>query len=489
MELLLGDCLETFKSVRGLASIVTDPPGGGAFMGLAFDHHKGGRDGWIPYMAARFKVAREATVPGSWGLVWAFGRTAHWTACALDDAGWEVVRPVLHVHGQGWPKADSQLKPAQEVWWLVRWGPVTPLQIDRCRVRRSWAERPASWFESGHSAKPEIKKIGGAPPGQGININEGGSWPTDLVLSHASCCKCVGSRTVKGSAPASGPTLTGPSEPRTRGRMNGVERTPSYGEEQEIPAWECLAACECGLASLAPAGGAPSACPGCSAERWWACPVAEMDGQSGASASSDQVRNNKAPNKVYGEYTEHITSGFADSGGASRFFPTFHYDAKASKAERQAGCEGLLWVRDKQAGIGWRRVTREEYDRSPDRERAQGNVHATIKPIGCGAEDGFMRWAVRLVTPPGGKVGDPWAGSGSTLVAAQIEGHDAVGGDADPGAVDIARARLAFWTQAKHRQVYQEAETLKAAERERERQEAASRPVPPEALGPLFARR
>jgi DNA modification methylase len=62
-----------------------------------------------------------------------------------------------------------------------------------------------------------------------------------------------------------------------------------------------------------------------------------------------------------------------------------------------------------------------------------------------------MRWAVRLVTPVGGRVGDPFLGSGSTAVACQIEGHDFTGCDIDPGAVEIARARTAFWTPEQHR--------------------------------------
>jgi site-specific DNA-methyltransferase (adenine-specific) len=134
---------------------------------------------------------------------------------------------------------------------------------------------------------------------------------------------------------------------------------------------------------------------------------------------------------------------YGDSGGASRFFPTFHYDAKASKKERQAGCEHLLWVRDKTAGIGWRRASAEEYAVSED--RAEGNVHATIKPVGVADDDGLMRWLVRLVTPAGGKVGDPFLGSGSTALAADVEGHGFAGCDIDSGAVDIAQARRAHW--------------------------------------------
>lgn len=486
IDLHVGDALDVFRRVRGLASIVSDPPGGGSFMDLPFDVSHGGRDRWIPFWAERFKVGREATDRGSYGLFWAFGRTAHWTACALDDAGWEVVRPILHIHGQGWPKGKSQLKPAQEIWWLCRWGPVTPLQVDRCRVRRSWAERSEAWFRSGHSAKPEASKIA-APPGNGINVHEGGSWPPDLLLTHAPACACVGVREVNGAAggtharAAFGLMNDDAFQPRER-------RMPRYeGAVVDVPAWECLAVCECGLASLASAGGAPPPCA-CGAERRWACPVAMLDEQSAAAgmhsagSATDGSHIQKRAQIGYHGGTQGPCSRVGDVGNgsaASRFFPCFHYDAKAARAERQAGCDGLLWVRDKAAPIGWRRVDRAEYDAAPEKDRATGNVHSTIKPIGCGADDGLMRWLVRLITPEGGRVGDITMGSGGTGVACQIEGHDFVGCDIDPGAVDIARARLAFWTPEMHRHVLREAEALRAAVRR-------EKPVVDD-FGPLFA--
>lgn len=78
-----------------------------------------------------------------------------------------------------------------------------------------------------------------------------------------------------------------------------------------------------------------------------------------------------------------------DAGsGASRFFPTFRYQAKAPTAERP---------------------------------KVDGVAHPTVKPLA------LMRWLVRLVTPPGGTVLDPFAGSGTTLQAARDEGFAAVG--------------------------------------------------------------
>lgn len=69
---------------------------------------------------------------------------------------------------------------------------------------------------------------------------------------------------------------------------------------------------------------------------------------------------------------------YADEGGASRFFPVFRYEAKAPTSERPS---------------------------------ANGVVHPTVKPLD------LMRWLVRLVTPPGGLVLDPFAGSGTTAEA------------------------------------------------------------------------
>jgi DNA modification methylase len=56
-----------------------------------------------------------------------------------------------------------------------------------------------------------------------------------------------------------------------------------------------------------------------------------------------------------------------------------------------------------------------------------------------------MRWLVRLVTPPGGMVLDPFAGSGTTGIAAVLEGRQFVGIEREGAYVDIACARLTHW--------------------------------------------
>jgi DNA modification methylase len=122
--------------------------------------------------------------------------------------------------------------------------------------------------------------------------------------------------------------------------------------------------------------------------------------------------------------------GHNDSGSAARFF----YCAKASKAERNMGCEGMMPVRDadraKDDGAGGNNPR----NRSNNPKQ---NHHPTVKPLA------LMRYLVRLVTPPNGTVLDPFLGSGTTAIAAIQEGFDWIGIEREAEYCDIARARIA----------------------------------------------
>ena len=115
-------------------------------------------------------------------------------------------------------------------------------------------------------------------------------------------------------------------------------------------------------------------------------------------------------------------------GEPSRFF----YVAKASKAEREAGLDG---VELQSAGVmDGRRVGSLGAITQP-----RANHHPTVKPLA------LMRYLVRMVTPPGGVVLDPFMGSGSTGCAAVLEGFDFVGVDLTPEYVAIAQKRIDWY--------------------------------------------
>ena len=94
--------------------------------------------------------------------------------------------------------------------------------------------------------------------------------------------------------------------------------------------------------------------------------------------------------------------GYGDSGGASRFF----FVAKAPQSEKNKGLDD------------------------------QTNNHPTPKPVA------LMRWLIRLVTPPGGVLLDPFCGSGTTGVAARQEEVRFIGMDQDAGYCRLAQKRV-----------------------------------------------
>ena len=125
-------------------------------------------------------------------------------------------------------------------------------------------------------------------------------------------------------------------------------------------------------------------------------------------------------------------ANFGDSGSASRFF----YCAKSSKSERNAGLEGFEEkgkVFNGQSAKPSKEVkdVEERFNTKPTK-----NFHPTVKPIK------LMQYLCRLITPKGGIVLDPYAGSGSTGIAAKQEGFEFIGIEKEEEYCKIAEARI-----------------------------------------------
>jgi site-specific DNA-methyltransferase (adenine-specific) len=156
----------------------------------------------------------------------------------------------------------------------------------------------------------------------------------------------------------------------------------------------------------------------------------------------------------YGNFRGDEPRGFGDSGSAARFFycapfetgrsalKRFIYTPKASRREREAGLESLPAVTYARSGgaQGAERRGENEYLISKIK-----NPHPCVKPIA------LMRYLCRLVTPPGGTILDPFAGSGTTGIAATLEGFNFVLIEKDPDYVRIAEKRVEYFATAGER--------------------------------------
>jgi site-specific DNA-methyltransferase (adenine-specific) len=135
------------------------------------------------------------------------------------------------------------------------------------------------------------------------------------------------------------------------------------------------------------------------------------------------------------------TTSEPSTGSAARFFAAVPpdaedaeatrliYCAKASKRDRDEGCDGMKAREAKRTQAGG--------DDTRGRPTPLNrNHHPTVKPTA------LMRRLVRLITPPGGIVLDPFTGSGSTGKAAMLEGFAFVGIEQNAEYLEIARARI-----------------------------------------------
>lgn len=146
-----------------------------------------------------------------------------------------------------------------------------------------------------------------------------------------------------------------------------------------------------------------------------------------APSKPDYRKDQPYDNNVYSKGWKRQPSILNDSGSAARFF----YCAKASKQDRDEGCEGL----DVKCAGAYGEFAGDGRGRQTEHQPAH-NFHPTVKPTT------LMRYLCRLVTPPNGLVLDPFMGSGSTGKAAILEGFNFEGIDLDEEYLKIAEARI-----------------------------------------------
>lgn len=407
-KLLHGDNLALLRRCDDnyFDSIVTDPPYGLSFMGKKWDYDVPSVELW--------RECLRVLKPGGHLLAFGGTRTYHRLACAIEDAGFEIRDQIQWLYGSGFPKSHN---------------------ISKLIDKQAGAEREILGYESRHINRPQTEnweksaqgmnhgrfKIEGMETGGQLTAvtkpatelaKQWDGWGTALKPANEPIClarKPLSEKTVAANVTkwrTGGINIDASRVSNAGYTQGGKNNSIAFGNDLEKQnrcdgsqgRWPANVLFghheECELSPYVfPDGSTQSQCHE-------DCPVRMIDEQSGQSKSTKLnciQKPTEKKSKGRERERERVDEGYTDSGGASRFF----YVAKVSK-----------------------------------RERGEGNVHPTIKPIK------LMEYLITLITPPHGIVLDPFMGSGSTGIAANNLGFHFIGIEIDADYFSIAKVRI-----------------------------------------------
>jgi len=408
-----GDCLAVLPQLEAesVDSIVTDPPYGLSFMGKNWDHGVPGEAFW----SQALRVAK----PGAHLLAFGGTRTFHRLTCAIEDAGWEIRDCVMWVYGSGFPKSLDVSRAIDKAAGVA--------VETRGHFRFTAADQnatPGAFRTNEERINPGCRKT--APATDAAKQWQG--WGTALKPAWEPVI--VARKPLEGTV-AANVLKHGTGAINVDGcRVPGVKPQVTQGINSNATSFN--------VAKEKRVSGDPNE------GRWPANlihdgseEVVGLFPETEATPGTYHTTARKTVN-CYGQHSPNSTLrvGHADTGSAARFF----YCAKASKTDRNDGCEALgpgVVARSCQAQAEAKRGNVVECEQGAfNKARKARNHHPTVKPTE------LMRYLCRLVTPPGGIVLDPFMGSGSTGKAAVLEGFRFVGVEREAEYLDIARARI-----------------------------------------------
>ena len=412
--LLKGNCLELLAEMpdNSVDSIVTDPPYELGFMGKSWDNSG------IAYNVELWSQALRVLKPGGHLLAFGGSRTYHRLASAVEDAGFEIRDQIMYLYGSGFPKSHDVSK-----------------AIDKA----AGAERPREEPQSRKEASVAIAKNGFGADGWSPQTKEAQTKEAQIWQGWGTALKPAHEPIVVARKPLIGTVATNVLTYGTGALNIDASRVAHLSEADRASATP-----QGKVTSNIRAGAAPDVDnegrqeverPDTSQGRWPANVI--HDGSEEVLAGFPDTKSPATYTRksdgfgsgsyVIGEIAGTESLNYGDSGTAARFF----YCAKASKSERNAGLEGF-----KEKKINVRKG--DENAVFTSNNVSAKNFHPTVKPIA------LMRYLVKLVTPPNGTVLDPFLGSGTTAVAAILEGFNWMGCEMTEDYWPIIEARVAW---------------------------------------------
>lgn len=409
MSLLLGDCIGQMKTLpdNSVDAVVCDPPYELGFMGKSWDASG------IAYSVEMWKEVLRVTKPGGHLLAFGGTRTYHRMACAIEDAGFEIRDQLQWLYGSGFPKSYNIGKGVDKLQGNKR-----EEFVDYDFLKRN---PDSGQCEKGIINKGHFDGYFASIRSKGCSVWEG--WGSGLKPMNEPICLA--------RKPLSEKNLV---ENVLKWGVGGLNIDASRIGNENISTHNAPKGTF--------AGGEPNRGSDINSYKNHVGrfpgnvlldeeSAKMLDEQSGISKGGK--RNNfvirKENSTSFGGKAGQVFTRkeHDDVGGASRFF----YVAKASKSERNFGLDGF--VEKNVSHDGRNKFIENPYQRH---ENIQSNHHPTVKPVK------LMEYLVRLVTPKGGIVLDPFMGSGTTGIACRNLGFGFIGIEKEKEYFDIAKARI-----------------------------------------------
>lgn len=506
-QIIEGDALEQLRRlpVESFDSMVTDPPAGISFMGKTWDHDHGGRAAWCAAFAGIFTEALRVLKPGAHALVWAIPRTSHWTATALEDAGFEIRDIVVHLFGTGFPKSLDVSKAIDkaarrdyvlaavglgleipgnslhdwtkaehspsDVWW-EKFKAALPDE-DWRRIEREVVGKRTTGIGAGAGPAPIIRDVENrditVPATEAACQWEG--WGTALkpAAEHWILCRkpligTVASNVIEhgtGALNVDGCRVgfDGEEPPSEKRRQYAYETNPEKAHESQ------------GRGKIRhrgdPAKRAASR-PGESVGRWPANVVLSHDsrcvlvGEKRVEGSNFGGHPGGRQDSVFGEdHRARPAAGYADADGLETV-PSYEcvescpvrmldeQSGELSSGGTPPSCPrdktrfayGAFGGQENPSGIGGSSGTASRFFYCAKPSTAERDIGGVDNRHPTVKAAELMQYFCRLITPPGGVVLDPFMGSGSTGIAALREGFDFVGIEQDAEHCETACHRI-----------------------------------------------
>ncbi len=428
---------------------------GGGFMGKSWDSFVPGPKTW----EQAFRVLK----PGGYAVVFAGSRTVDLMATSLRLAGFEVVDMLHWMYGSGFPKSmdiGKQLdklngKPSHpgDEWRAYLKERADAVNVTQAAIDRMFGTNGMAGHGFGKS-QPEWPRLEKYHILKAL-LRMDDRFDADVLTAEAQ-------REVIGQKVAVNTKTSGIA---TADSASGVHKTEHHTIDLTAPATEAAQQWDGWGTALKPCHEPIILCRkpldgtyahnvlthGCGALNIDGCRVPwQSDQDEKASKAKNQHADlgsgARGNDRVHGKHTAprenydapgRWPGNVLHDGCLPEPMDRYFYHAKASKQDREEGLEDfeLATAGEMTGGRKEGSAALNSPRSGAGRTGGARNVHPTVKPTAV------MQWLVRLVTPPGGTLLDPFCGSGSTLKAAALEGLEAVGCETDPKYAAIATTR------------------------------------------------